>query len=91
MRTSRPRRLTAAPAAPPRLPRCRRNAADIAAANDVDLSKLRDPQPDSARAKDPNVSRRGQLSEGLSLRWLCLGVQHCRRRGGPGSALGAPP
>jgi ubiquinol-cytochrome c reductase iron-sulfur subunit len=31
-----------------------RTPADIAAANDVDISKLRDPQPDSARAKDPN-------------------------------------
>lgn len=38
-------------------PAARSTAADIAAANDVDLSKLRDPQPDSARAKDPNVRR----------------------------------
>lgn len=31
-----------------------RTEADIAAANEVDISKLRDPQPDSARVKDPN-------------------------------------
>lgn len=33
-----------------------RTAADIASANDVDLSKLRDPEPDSARVKNPDVS-----------------------------------
>ncbi|PSC73502.1 cytochrome b-c1 complex subunit Rieske-mitochondrial-like [Micractinium conductrix] len=31
-----------------------RTAADIAAANEVDVSKLRDPQTDAERAKDPN-------------------------------------
>lgn len=64
-------RSSALPCDLPRPCRCR-TPADIAAANDVDISKLRDPQPDSARAKDPNVSRRQCLLSAVGLLYAAL-------------------
>ena len=64
-------RSSALPCDLPRPCRCR-TPADIAAANDVDISKLRDPQPDSARAKDPNVSRRQCLLSAVGLLYAPL-------------------
>ena len=60
--------LCCPPACPPVCP-THRTAADISAAQEVDISKLRDPQPDDARVKDPNVSGAGRPAAGF-LVWL---------------------
>ena len=67
-----------------------RTESDITAANDVDVSKLRDPQPDSARVKDPNVRPLGGGSGGVGVLGPRCAWWSVRRLAAPGMQLAGP-